>query len=185
MLIPSTVPRELNQRIITEMNNPEWRSLFQESLEQIENFEHMLNFRQYIDMVQLATVDEIRSGKVYIASPYQTYPEQPVYTPETYILHLKNILRLMEQYENYYFVPYDDRSWENYNLIVNSDGMALLVRTSAPPQILEMKRPELVIACYEHLLRKAEKIGYDGAYKQKIYRRILKLIKELQSDEIL
>lgn len=48
MLIPSTVPRELNQRIITEMNNPEWRSLFQESLEQIENFEHMLNFRQYI-----------------------------------------------------------------------------------------------------------------------------------------
>ena len=95
-------------------------------------------------------------------------------------MHLKNILRLMEQYENYYFVPYKDNGRENYNLIVNSEGTALLFRTSAPPLMLKMQRPELVMACQEYLMHKAEQIGYDGIYKEKNRLVIQGLIKELQ-----
>lgn len=94
-------------------------------------------------MVHLATADEVRSGKVYVASPFPTHPEHPRYTPGTYILHLKNILRLMEQYENYFFLPYD--SQESYNLLVNSDGPALLMRATGSPLINVVNQIQQVI----------------------------------------
>lgn len=34
--------------------------------------------------------------------------------------------------------------------------------------MIEMQRPGLVLACQEHLLRKAEKIGYDGMHKERV-----------------
>lgn len=179
-LSPNTIPQELYEQLIMETESPDWKELFKENLEQSSGFEMGLKNRLYIDMIRLATPDEIRSGKVYIASPYKTYPEHPAYTPETYILHLKNIIRLMKQYDNYFFVPFEDNDWINYNLIVNSEGLALLIRTSTPPLMIEMQRPELVMACYEHLMRKAEKIGYMGIHKQKNLIQIQNLIKELE-----
>ena len=179
-LSPNTIPRELIEQIIQETDNPDWKSAFQDNLEQIPQFEELLKSTYYIDMVKLASPEEIRTGKVYITSTYKIFPGHPVYTPETYIMHLKNILRLMEQYENYYFVPYKDNGRENYNLIVNSEGTALLFRTSAPPLMLKMQRPELVMACQEYLMHKAEQIGYDGIYKEKNRLVIQGLIKELQ-----
>ena len=74
----------------------------------------------------------------------------------------------MDQHENYYVVPYHGTDFENYNLLVNSDGPALLIRTSEAPLIIEMQRPGLVLACQEHLPRKAEKIGYDGMHKERV-----------------
>lgn len=179
-LSPYTLPRELLEEIVQKTNDPVWKTAFQKNLQQISHFENMLTQRQYIEMIRLATPEEIREGKVFIASPYQTSPQQPVYTPETYIRHLENILRLSEQYENYYFVPCQDSSLEKYNLFVNSDGLALLIRAAEPPLILEMRRPELVLACQEHLLRKAEKAGFDGIHKEKNRLTIQRLIKELQ-----
>lgn len=143
--------------------------------------EESLKERTYIEIVRLATPEEVRSGKTPIVAPYKAIPKAPVYTPKTYILHLKNILRLMDQYENYYFIPYNDDNWENNNLLVDSDGLAILLRTAPPFIALEMLRPELVIACQEHLLRKADKIGYDGMHKEKTRRKIQALIKELQN----
>lgn len=179
-LPPYTIPHGLFERLIRETDNPNWKATFQSNLEQIADFENLLAQRQCIDISRLATPEEVCSGKVCIGTPFKTYTDQPVYTPETYILHLKNILRLMDQYENYYFVPYDGTDWENYNLIVNGDGPALLIRRHTSPLMIEMQRPGLVLACQEHLLRKAEKIGYDGISKEKSRIQIQSLIKELQ-----
>lgn len=178
---PNTMPRELLELLIPEIHHPGWKSTFQAALDEIAIFESNLNKRTFIDMVRLATAEEVRSGKVYVASPFETYPGHPRYTPETYALHLKNILRLMDQYDDYYFVPYYDSKWESYNLIVNSDGLALVVRTSAPPLMLEIRRPEMVMACQEHLLRKAEKVGYEGIHKSKIRHQVMDLIKALEN----
>ena len=75
---------------------------------------------------------------------------------------------------------YEDDNWNQYNLIVNDEGTALLGKVCEPFLMLEMQRPELVIACYEYLIRKAETIGYTGVHKQKIKIQIQRLIKELK-----
>ena len=175
----NTIPRELMEYCV-ENASSSWKDSFQMYLNYIEDFEESLHHRTYIDIARLATVDEICSGKVSIGSPFPENSWQLYYTPESYIKHLENILRLMDEYENYYFIPYSGSAWEDYNLFVNMDGLALLVHTSDPILMLEIIRPEMVMACREYLLRKAERVGYDGIQKTKHYLTIKDLIRNLK-----
>ena len=76
----------------------------------------------------------------------------------------------MENYENFYFVPYDI-TWGDYNLTVNEDGLAFLYKNSDPKLLLEFRRPELVLACNEYLHHIAEQSRYSGTHKTKIIYR--------------
>ena len=96
-------------------------------------------------------------------------------------MHLRNILRLMEQYENYWFIPFRGEMRHDYNLFVNDSGLALIARLSRPALLLELRRPEMVQACKENLLFMADKDGYDGLRRRKICKEIASLIRELQA----
>ena len=58
--------------------------------------------------------------------------------------------------------------------------MALLIHTSEPILVLHIRRPEMVLACREHLLRKAEKVEYSGIQRAKSRMELKALIRELQ-----
>lgn len=176
----NSAPRALLERSIRDAGNPGWESVFRSYLQEIPRFEERLKQDPYIDIARLATPAEIRAGKIFAGAPRATYPDHPRYTPETYALHLKNILRLMDTHENYCFLPVRDSTPPDYNLFVNEGSFALLVRTSASFLMLELRRPELVMACKEHLLRKAERAGYDGIQRTKTRMELNALIRELQ-----
>ena len=180
VLSANTLPKKLLERCILESDRSLWKDIYQQNLNYISTFES--NFKEgfFIDMTQLAAAEDIRSGKVSLLSAKPTDPGHLRYTPETYILHLENILRLMDEYENYYFVPYQNTQQEGYNLFVNNNGLALMMRTSGTPMMLEIYRPEMVMACQEYLMRQAEKLGYKGIHKTKNIRKIKELIRELQ-----
>ena len=95
-------------------------------------------------------------------------------------MHLKNILRLMDTYENYTFLPLREKEARNYNLFASESGVALLVRTAEPILIMEMRRAEMVLTFREHLLRKAEAVGYQGMEREKIRMELRSLIRQLQ-----
>ena len=162
-----------------EAENPGWAKTFQVYLDDIPRFEERLSQDPYIDMCRLATAEEVRSGNVPVAAPARTYAGQLCYTPETYCLHLRNILRLMERYENYSFLPLHEKELPDYNLFANEGGMALVVRTSEPIIILDIRRPAMVTAFREHLLRKADAMGYGGIYREKTRMQLRALIQEL------
>lgn len=177
----TTLPRELLTQLVKQTTQSGWKYTFQMALENITRFEKHLLQGPVIDIAELATAEDIRSGRIPIASPFKAYDEHPVYTPETYILHLQNILRLMDEYENYYFVPSPKEYRNDYNLFVNDGGLALLVRNTAPPLMLEFRRPEMIQASKEHLLRMAELVGIDGLQRSKARMQIKSLIRDLQS----
>ena len=175
-----TLPRELLEYCLRETKSPDWQLTYQMYLDNMEAFEARLEKDAFIEMAVLASAEEIRAGQVLITPPCDM--SAPLYyTPETYILHLKNILRLMEQYENYYFLPCRDNDRKNYGLIVSENDMALLLRSAPPSLMLEIHRPEMVQACREHLLRMAEQEGFSGLHKAKIRSRIKALIQELKN----
>ena len=87
----------------------------------------------------------------------------------------------MEQYENYFFIPQRENEVLNYNLFANEGGMALIVRTQSPITVLEISRPAMVTALSEHLLRKADAVGYDGIHREKARMELRALIQELES----
>ena len=122
----------------------------------------------------------MRSGNVPILTLRKHRPEQLCYTPETYVMHLKNILRLMDTYENYHFIPYRNELNHDFNFIVNEDSEALMIRGAESPLMLEFRRPEVIWAFREHLYREADKIGYLGIRRDQIRMQLKALIRELQ-----
>lgn len=178
-LAADTLPADLLMQIIEQTENQSWKSIFQMFLDKIPKFEEILSQTTFIDISELSTAEEIRSGDVPIACPFKTIEGHPTYTPETYIRHLKNILRLMETYENYHFIPMPRKTRRDYSLFISS-GYALLIRNQAPDLMLEIKRPEMVSAFREYLMRMAEHMGYDGIQRTKTRMQINALIHELQ-----
>ncbi|MBP3587450.1 MAG: hypothetical protein J6J51_00325 [Clostridia bacterium] len=177
----TSMPPELLERYTRETEHETWRSTFQIYLDNVSNFESKLEQVPFIDMCRLFTAEEVRSGHAPVGSSSKDYSGQPWYTPETYCLHLKNSLRLMEQYENYFFVPLNEKEYPDYDLFVNEGHIALIVRTAKPLMTLDVRRPPMVTAFREHLLRRAEAAGYDGIHREKARMELRGLIQELSN----
>lgn len=178
----NTMPPQLLELCRQNFVQQVWKNTMQMFIEQQPRLEKRLEHEVWIDLAPLASAEEIRAGKVSVACPYSSCPEHLCYTPETYVMHLNHILYLLEHYENYHFVPYEQGKQSSYNLFANEGGSALMFRSTPPALMLEMERPEMVQACREHLLRIAERIGYDGIQRLKTVLQIKSLIHELQQN---
>ena len=177
----NSMPFDLMEQISMKARSMEWAGNFNVHLNDIPHFEERLRKGVYIDMCYLATAEEVRSGTVPVVASSHTFPEYLFYTPETYCLHLKNILKIMDKYDTYTFVPLTAKECPDYNLFVNEGGLSLIVRNVEPFLLMEIQRPTMVIAFREHLLRKAEAIGYEGIQREKIRMTLRSLINELES----
>lgn len=180
-LSANTIPKECLELCIEKTKDTFGQATFQSYLNEVDSFEERLKNDVFVDISCFSSVEDICAGNVAIASPFKTSEAHPVYTPQTYIMHLKNILRLMEEYENYYFLPLHHDKHQNYGLTVCENELALLIRTTTPPLVLEIRRPEIVEGCREHLVQLAEGEGYKGIEKEKIKIQINNLIHELQN----
>lgn len=176
-----TIPVELLERLCEQTANPVWKRTFQRLIQASGSFEERLKDHFMLDIVRLSTADRVRTGTIPVGCPSMPYEGHPCYTPETYVLHLQNILRLMDTYENYCFVPIGMERYPGYNLIVSGNSTAVLASAGTPPVLLEMHRPEIVMACREHLLRVAGVESYDSIRREKIRSQLRGLIRELES----
>ena len=174
-----TLPRELLHLCIQQTDDKDGKKAYELYLNEIPEFEKRLSCESYVDIAPLATAAEIRTGKIPVPIPFGTCASRPCYTPETYILHLKNILRLMEQYENYRFFPFPNKFSSDYHLIVNEFGLALLTGTSVPELILEIHNGEIMNAYQEHLHQFVEQLGSYYTQKENVRAILSHFISEL------
>lgn len=177
----NSMPRELIERCMQETNDSQWTQIFRNLLTDIPFFEERFGKEPYIDMCRLATAAEIRKGNVPLTIPVMPDGGRLYYTPETYCMHLKNILRLMDRYENYFFLPLREKDASDYNLFANESGLALIVTDRSPFKVLEISRPAMVTAFLEHLRRKADSLGFDGIHREKARMELRALLQELEN----
>ena len=144
-------------------------------------FEEKLSRNICIELCTLSSPEDIRAGKVLVGMDYSTHEHHPVYTPEIYARHLQHIIKLMDKYENYCFIPINPKHPQTYHLFSGESGLALLVSNSSPFFMMEIRRPELSIACYEYLMRMADLVGHTGIRRTKIRIQLTELIQELLS----
>ena len=144
-------------------------------------FEEKLSRNICIELCTLSSPEDIRAGKVLVGMDYSTHEHHPVYTPGIYARHLQHIIKLMDKYENYCFIPINPKHPQTYHLFSSESCLALLVNNSSPFFMMEIRRPELSIACYEYLMRMADLVGHTGIRRTKIRIQLTELIQELLS----
>lgn len=173
-----TAPLELITRTNEQRNEAELKDLGEIYYQELEK-QNQDQFNM-IDIVHLATAEQVRAGTVPIVCTFGT-PQILYYTPETYALHLKNILHIMESCETYHFVPLEEPIGYESSIMVKENHKALLVHASDPFTIFEISQPEIVALYREYLLRLAQKHGYTGVHRTRIKSRLRELIRELQN----
>lgn len=176
----NSMPHDLIEWCIQKAGDAQWAKTFQMISDNLPHFEERLSRERYIDMCHLATAEEVRAGNVPVAVPVNTGTGQLCYTPETYCIHLKHILRLMEEYDHYFFLPFHEKEASDYNLFANESGIALIVLSQPSVTVMEISRPALATAFMEHLFRKADAIGYGRMEQEKVRMELKALIQELE-----
>lgn len=179
-LSAETAPPELMAYCMEELENDDLKKMGKMYLQEMEEIEKKLVRYELIDIAPLAGADDVRAGRVPIIFSYGITPEPIYYTVELYILHLKNILRILENCENYHFIPLPGHEEHDSTFMIKEEQRALMVRTTPPFTVFEISSPFIVKLCREHLLRIAEQIGFASIHRVKIILQIKNLIRELQ-----
>ncbi|MGN1422267.1 MAG: hypothetical protein ACI4XA_02735 [Oscillospiraceae bacterium] len=179
-LSTASMPAELALLFAEQTEDPVWKYEFRRTAELLPSIEKRMARYRHIDISPLSSVKDIAAGKVPVACPHPN-GNCPCYTPETYIMHLKNIIRLIDTYEGYTFIPVAPEEYFDYDLMVNEGGLALLPhRSENSPMIMEFRRPEIVLACREHLMRIVDKAGFSEAARGRTKAKLGALIAELE-----
>ena len=178
---PYTLPRAVLDAYINTAVDSVWKKTLEMDRDDAALFEKKIARTGFIEICPLATAEDIRAGKILFATDYKIQDNHPVYTPETYALHLQHILDLMDKYDNYHFIPMKPTERQDYNLFASESGLTLLVSNKPPAFMLEVRRPELSHACHEYLMRMADLIGYTGIQRAKTRMQIIELIQELRN----
>lgn len=143
-------------------------------------------YSRYIstDICPLATATQVKDGKVPLLFPGLDSDKTVYYTPEMYVIHLKNILNLLNNYDNYHFIPIPFNENDEDTYTVKENEAALLIRTVKPVALFEFVQFELINALNEHINKIIENTGYanyDLASRRKIISKIRHLINDLES----
>lgn len=179
-LSAETTPLELVTYCIEKTSSIDLKKLGNIYLQEIDMIKKSRDEHGLIDIVYLASVEQVRNGKIPIICSCGT-SEVLYYTPETYALHLENILHIMETCENYHFVPLMARNEKEGSIMIKEDHRALLIHMMEEPfTVFEISQPDIVALYREYLFRLADKVGYVGMNRVKIMSQIRKLIRELQ-----
>lgn len=148
-------------------------------LDELNRYIEDLKDQVHVDIVKLANARQVRSGKVKMIVPGIPLAQCPSYTPASYIRHLRNIINLLETYDNYFFAPISYDIVLDNAIFIRQNTTALLVNNE-PFITYEVNAPELVIALQESLLRKLDNIYYKENGKQQIIKQLQNIISDLK-----
>jgi hypothetical protein len=134
-----------------------------------------------IDMSTLATADEVKRGAVRLYLPGLIMKEPVYYDTALYVLHLKNILHLLEVNPNYCFYPIEPDEFgeygNDYSPVSIVDNRAAVLVTEE--RMLRFTQPEIIHTLYEHLYNEAKIRQRDCGGREKVMHRIRQLLEEL------
>ena len=180
-LSAETAPPELMTYCMEKIQQPNLKKLGGMYLQELDLIEENRENFEFIDIAYLAGAQEVRDGKVPIILSYGDNDMPLYYTPETYVLHLKNILEILKSNDNYHFIPLNTQTEENGTIMLKDIQRALLVRTTPPLTVFEISQPDIIQLFREHLFKIANRIGYTGVSRSKIMSQLKERIRELQA----
>ncbi|MFA5577239.1 MAG: hypothetical protein WCZ27_02170 [Tissierellaceae bacterium] len=148
----------------------------------IREFEKKLADDQIIEIIRLPGEEEIKGDRIRLGLAHLMAREEIYYSREDFILHLENIIGLLEGYENYHIIISKDQAEGDFSILIK-EGLGVIVsRQSPPPVSIKIDESNIVAAVwdyldYEFLLgdlsqeRKHKSIGYLRAFIEKISRQ--------------
>lgn len=179
-LPPYSLPMHILENYLKTPNDSYRTNFAHFYMDYMNRFESDLQLFENVEICPLATAEEVRSGKVRIEFPGIVKEAKEFYTPKTYALHLKNIIRLMETYEKFHFVPIPYNENDYASIFIKREKRAVLTNTKDGMITIETEQSDMVKIFQEYLLRHIDTTDFRSTTgRRQIIDRLRSLIAEL------
>ncbi|MCH1942560.1 hypothetical protein [Holdemania massiliensis] len=175
----NTAPSTLIESCIQTLNQRGYKKISQYFSQAVELM-HACRNEELIDLGYLARPEEVLAGQVTTTLACGPIFLPVTYTVSLYLTHLKNILNMLEQNENYHFVPLNRNQRSDYTFMVEEDQHAIILQNKKTPNVIELVERQRILLCWEYLNRTADEIGYRGSRRSDIKARLRGLIAQLE-----
>ena len=142
------------------------------------NNEYCANNEIY-EICELANVSDLLDGKVRIYIPGLSCSEELYYTPELYLLHIKNIINMLKTNEKYNFYCYKF-NLENIELDVYGERGATLAKKTDTSSMVEFISTDVIGSINAHAYRTMQRIPRHLKERKAIIRKLEELVIEIE-----
>jgi hypothetical protein len=112
-------------------------------------FEQNLSQNRVWEMVRLPDVTSIRRGQAP-SDLSKGDGEMVCYHPHEFVEHLDNMIRLLQEYDNYNIIIEKKQYAEDYNLIIKEHFGAIIERTANPQVLFQVSESNMIAAFWDY-----------------------------------
>lgn len=167
-----TIPRDAKQSLRDRSDSALVRMLLGHIMDGVMPDESTLFSRVNVDIMRLATPEEVRAGRVRYCL------DDTVYTPAEYRAHLAGIVTLLTRYDNYHVRLCGDDQL-GCTIYAKRDFGALLMMTRAPHSVLDVIAPCLYHGLWAYLEQLSEGCAVQGNGKRGVIEKLRGVIAQL------
>ena len=175
-----TIPEEVFSQMLSRAEAPAPELLGFHRF-RAENLRQLLLKYDFTEIVVLPEPEAVMAGKVKVALSDMLGGGAIYYTPGEYLLHLQNIIKLLNTYENYHvhFVkgPIEDR----YSVYVKEELGAIVAKTSQPPVVLAMSEGNMTASFWDYLISTIGEKAYENPDNKAVIASLQAYLKKLDN----
>ena len=122
--------------------------------------EQSISQKSFTEIICLPDAETVKSGKIRVALSVMLDGGAVYYTPEEFILHLENIVSLLNVYKNFHICLVTSDKDSGYMLYVREDLGAIVAKASAPPVVIAINEDNMTAAFWDFLKNTIVKKAY-------------------------
>lgn len=173
-----TISNSLLFKILSH-NGVECPKILEFNAMRVESFQQLLSTYTYTEIISLPEPQDLICGKVRVALTGMLNDCTVFYTPEEYLLHLQNIIQVMEKHENYH-VHLKRKATEDQYLVYVKENLGVIVaKTSLPPVVMALDEGYMAAAFWDYLIEKIGRKAYSSPNNKNIIIQIREYIQEV------
>lgn len=174
----TTIPKDLFYEIFTfpYSDDDVKKGITQNFDEQTQCFLNNIENNTYTEIVAIPEIDDINNKKIPVPLSEIINGEPLYYTKEQFVRHLKNVIYMLENYNNYHFYFSSDKC-NNNSLLAKDNIGSIIVKLNTPSVIFAFNHEAMTNAMYAYLEKEESKIN-----KKNIKHLTIKQLEEIISN---
>jgi len=146
----------------------------------LEHFRQSVSAHTFTEIIVLPEPRAVIEGQVKVSLSDMLEGGAVYYAPEEYLLHLQNIVKLLDTYENYHVCLVDGPLEDRYTICVKEDLGVIVAKTSPPPIMLAMNEGNMTSAFWDFLRALIGARACDNPDNKNVVSRLSEYIGQLE-----
>jgi len=146
-----TMPYELLANLASRIDSSDKNKVLNYQKNRVDVFESNLKEKSFTEIITLPDAATVKSGCLKTGY-FDIFSESEIfYTPEEFISHIQNIIRLLRSYDNYNIYINTEKSAHGFMLYVKDNIGVLVAKTTYPSVIFAINESNLTAAFWDYL----------------------------------